>query len=91
MDFPGMAQAAQDEATQILMQRRLVREVKHYADTHYNQGWDIVLETMEDRDILETIGRARTTDGALRNMYTKYIKHHYAAQREHQAEAQAMA
>lgn len=36
----------------------LVKAVKSYALDHYDSGWDVVVETMTDRDILDYIARA---------------------------------
>ena len=45
----------------------LVRAVRYFAETHYEQdGWDIVVETYEDADILEAIGDATTEADAIR-------------------------
>jgi hypothetical protein len=48
----------------------LVHHVKVYASEHYgsDEGWDIVIETMSDKDILDIVWRARTEAGAVRKM-----------------------
>lgn len=43
----------------------LVQGVKEYAQAHYDDGWDVVVETYTDEELVETIGRARTLKGAL--------------------------
>lgn len=48
----------------------LVDAVKEYAVAHYEEdGWDYVVETMEDEDIAEDIAGARTPQEAIAKMY----------------------
>lgn len=52
----------------------LVADVKAHALTYYNQnGWDFVVETMEDSDIAELIGKATSKFGA-RNRVYRHVK-----------------
>lgn len=47
-----------------------VEAVKQYALDHYEEdGWDYVVETMEDEDIAEDIVGARTPQEAIAKMY----------------------
>jgi hypothetical protein len=47
----------------------LVDAVKAHARQHYDKnGWDYVVETMSDADILREIGKASTTHSAIRNV-----------------------
>lgn len=43
----------------------LVEGIKAHAAASYEQGWDVVVETMTDEDIAEAIGSARTLKGAI--------------------------
>jgi len=47
---------------------RLITAVKDHASACYSQGWDEVAETLDDYEILELIGNARTPDGAIRKV-----------------------
>lgn len=40
-------------------------EVKYHANKHYEQGWDLVVETMTDEDILKVIENCHSTGGAI--------------------------
>lgn len=52
----------------------LIADVKAHALRYYNQnGWDYVIETMEDSDIAELIGKATSKFGA-RNRVYKHVK-----------------
>lgn len=46
--------------------QELVDAVKLHAVTHYSEGWDVVVETMDDDDINDIIGLARTPAGAIK-------------------------
>jgi hypothetical protein len=46
----------------------LITAVKDHASACYSQGWDEVLETLDDYEILELIGNARTPAGAIRKV-----------------------
>jgi hypothetical protein len=51
------------------MLSRFVEDVKAYALDHYNQdGWDFIVETFEDAELSDEIGRARTAAGAIRKV-----------------------
>jgi hypothetical protein len=65
----------------------LAGAVRHYADTHYEKGWDIVVECFSDQDIIAVIGGAQTVNGALRKMYQDQIKPHNEARLRHEAAA----
>lgn len=43
----------------------LVEAVKAFAAENYEAGWDVVVETMDDAEIAERIGRARTPETAI--------------------------
>jgi hypothetical protein len=47
---------------------RLITAVKDHASACYSQGWDEVAETLDDYEILELIGNARTPAGAIRKV-----------------------
>lgn len=42
----------------------LLNEIKAYAKENYSKGWDVILETVSDDDILREIGNATTLRGA---------------------------
>lgn len=45
----------------------LVDAVKRHAIAHYEQdGWDLVVETMDDEDIYKLVHLCRTEKGAIR-------------------------
>ena len=47
-----------------------VEAVKEYAVAHYEEdGWDYVVETMDDEDIAEDIAGAQTPEEAIAKMY----------------------
>ena len=46
----------------------LIEAVKDHASACYSQGWDEVAETLDDYEILELIGNARTPAGAIRKV-----------------------
>lgn len=49
------------------LQRTLVDAVKAFARANYEMdGWDYIVETMDDEDILELIGGATTAKDAIR-------------------------
>lgn len=43
----------------------LLHAVRQHATEHYNEGWDVVVETMIDDEIITAFGRARTETGAI--------------------------
>jgi len=48
---------------------KLVEAVKAHAAENYERGgWDYVVETMDDADIAEEIGKATTVSGAIRKV-----------------------
>ncbi len=49
-------------------QAEMVEAVKRHAEDYYEDGWDIVVECWDTADIINTIGKARTTDGAVRKV-----------------------
>lgn len=40
----------------------------------YERGWDNVVETLSDAEIAGLLGTAKTTRGAIRNVYQRYVK-----------------
>lgn len=61
-------------------QQKLITEVKEWCCRHenYEHGWDIVVECLNDEEILEFMGNAKTLKGALRNIDKEYgVKLHY--------------
>jgi hypothetical protein len=46
--------------------QQLISQVRAYAEAHYADGWDVVVECYEDADIDAQIGRARSLNGAIR-------------------------
>jgi hypothetical protein len=51
----------------------LLEVVKNYATENYTNGWDVVLETLEDQQIEKIIGTATTEMGAKRNV-SRWLK-----------------
>ena len=48
---------------------RLIAAVKAHANEHYNEdGWDVVVEALNDNDIAIEIGGARSEAAAIRNV-----------------------
>jgi hypothetical protein len=46
--------------------RDLIEAVREYAVEHYDEsGWDIIVETYDDNDLADMIGKRRTEKGAL--------------------------
>jgi uncharacterized protein (UPF0264 family) len=59
--------------------RELVRAVREYARAHYEKsGWDVVVESYDDADIISAMGPAETPEQAIRavgeeiGMHDKY-------------------
>jgi hypothetical protein len=50
----------------------LIDAVKTHASDCYNQGWDEVLETLDDYELLELIDEARTPAEAIRNVASAF-------------------
>lgn len=49
--------------------QELVKAVQDYAYAHYETGgWDYIVETFEDEELAEIIGKARTVEGAIRKV-----------------------
>ena len=48
----------------------ILEGIKAHAISNYSnsEGWDLVIETMDDAEILEVIGGAETLDQAIRAM-----------------------
>lgn len=60
--------------------QELIEAVKAHALTHYEQGWDVIVECYDDADIAELIGAARTVKGAItKAAYLVNIRESYAA------------
>jgi hypothetical protein len=52
-----------------LLQERLADEVIAYAEEHYNEdGWDILIETCERREVVTAVGKAKTLKAARRSV-----------------------
>jgi hypothetical protein len=52
----------------------VIKAVRDYATEHYEQdGWDFVVETMDDADIREKIGPTSRPDTAISRM-RRYVK-----------------
>lgn len=50
-----------------LTKQQLINAVKAHALEHYEDGgWDVIVECFTDHDILELIGNARSTGGAIK-------------------------
>jgi hypothetical protein len=45
-----------------------LQAVKEHAKANYNQGWDLVADTMSDQDILEAITGTTTRYGAIERL-----------------------
>jgi len=50
----------------------LIDAVKTHASNCYNQGWDEVLETLDDYELLEFIDEAATPAEAIRNVASAF-------------------
>lgn len=49
--------------------KTMVAAVRTYAEKHYNaDGWDVLVECMDDKDIADEIGNAPSTVQAIRNV-----------------------
>ena len=60
----------------------LVFAVKMYARKHYEKdGWDIVVECYDDKELATIIGKARTVQGAIAK-----VKAHVGPQANYRAE-----
>lgn len=46
----------------------ILEAVKKYAADNYDLGWDIVVETFTDEEIIEALGAARSGPGAIRKL-----------------------
>lgn len=46
----------------------LVAAVKQFANSNYENGWDIVVETMTDEEIAEEIAGSKTPEEAIKKM-----------------------
>jgi len=42
--------------------------VRAYAETHYEEGWDVVVEATDDEELAEDIGAATTVEEAIANV-----------------------
>lgn len=62
----------------------LTKIVKDYAKAHYNEGWDIVIETMTDEEIGKVVNKANTAMGAKRLM-SRHIRLYVEMRAEVQA------
>lgn len=56
-------------------QNELVAAVREHAVTHYDEGWDVVVESWSDEEILEVIQWASYARGAINLMGTKVKRH----------------
>jgi len=50
---------------------KLLEIVKAHAVANYDKGWDILVETMSDDEVLKLIGRSTTDYGAIRLVWKK--------------------
>lgn len=48
--------------------RELIEAVREHAKAHYDEGWDIIVEAYEDREIVEAYGDATTPEQAIASM-----------------------
>ncbi len=67
-------------------QAEMVEAVKRHAEDYYEEGWDIVVECWDTADIVDAIGKARTTTGAVRKV-KEYVTHIDAYRKEIEATA----
>ena len=69
---------------------QLVALVRAYAEKpeHYERGWDVVVEAMDNAEIAAEIGNASTLLGAVRKL-APGINTRHDVMREHMAEARA--
>lgn len=50
----------------------MVEGVRAHAYANYEKGgWDVIIECHDENEIIEWIGKARTIDGAIRNVAAK--------------------
>ena len=52
-------------AARLADRAELIEMVRDYAETRYERGWDVVVDTFSDDQIGEVIGQAQTLKGAL--------------------------
>ncbi len=70
-----------------LTRQQLIEAVKRHAEDHYNEdGWDFVVETMDDAEIDEHIGTARSVIGAIANV-GYYVGLHDSVRKDIEGEA----
>ena len=76
---------------QLLNTDFLVRSVRKHAAANYNvDGWDIVIECWDDKEIAEAIGPSRTVSGAIKKI-RRHVKPVYDRQnRPHPALIKSM-
>lgn len=48
--------------------KEIVKAVREHAQAHYDEGWDIVVEAYEDKEIIEAVGDATTAEQAIARM-----------------------
>ncbi len=70
----------------VATQAEMVEAVKRYAEVHYDEGFDVVVECWDKEDIIESIGRARTVTGAITKV-REHVGHVTAYRREIEATA----
>jgi len=57
--------------------QNLIEAVKAYAISNYeNDGWDVLVECYEDREIADFIGDAVTPEDAIRNVSVHLKRYH---------------
>lgn len=52
----------------------ILEVVKQYAEDHYNNYWDCVVEACTDEDLNEVIGSSKTATNALNKVYNAFVK-----------------
>jgi ribosomal protein L12E/L44/L45/RPP1/RPP2 len=60
----------------------MIQAVRDHANAHYEEGWDVIVEAWEDKEIEEVILKCRTKEGAI-----KKIGQYASIYRERQADA----
>lgn len=46
----------------------MIQAVRDHALAHYEEGWDVIVEAWDDRQIEETIIKCRTKEGAIKKV-----------------------
>jgi hypothetical protein len=76
----AVSAAQADIRTDYVTKSELVAAVRAHAVTHYDEGWDFVVESWSDEKIMEVIQWASYARGAINLMGTKVKRHNVVRQ-----------